>query len=118
MSIPDSDRIRLQHRVDAAVEAMASASRRHRGDLDNEPIWTLGLVKCLEIIGEAAAKVTLTTRKAHPEIPWAQIVIMRNRLVHVYFDIDLDQVWNAITEDLPPLVSALEDALETGPGGG
>jgi uncharacterized protein with HEPN domain len=71
-----------------------------------------GLVKCVEIIGEAAARVGADTKGTYPQIPWAQIVAMRNRLVHAYFDIDLDQVWKAATEDLPPLVVALESILE------
>jgi uncharacterized protein with HEPN domain len=45
------------------------------------------------------------------EIPWANIVAMRNRLIHVYFDIDLDRVWDTVTDDLPPLITALEKAI-------
>jgi len=106
-----ADRIRLQHMLDAAREAVASARARTRANLERERIWALGLVKCIEIIGEAAARVSVDTRNQYPQIPWAQIVGMRNRLVHVYFDLDLDQVWSAVTEDLPPLVSELESIL-------
>jgi uncharacterized protein with HEPN domain len=99
--------------LDAAREAIRSASGRTRNDLDNDLVWTLGLVKCVEIIGEAAARIGNETKERNPQIPWAQIVAMRNRLVHLYFDIDLDQVWNAVTEDLPALVTQLQEMLET-----
>jgi uncharacterized protein with HEPN domain len=98
--------------VDAAQEAMRSASGRTRKDLENDLVWTLGLVKCVEIIGEAAARIGKETKERNPQIPWAQIVAMRNRLVHLYFDIDLDQVWKAVTEDLPALVTQLQEMLE------
>jgi len=100
--------------VDAAREALRSAKEQTRLDLDRNRVWALGLVKCVEIIGEAAARVSEDTRKECPQIPWAEIVAMRNRLVHVYFDIDLDQIWKALTEDLPPLVGELERILERG----
>lgn len=75
-------------------------------------VWTLGLVKCIEIIGEAAARLSDETKKKYPQIPWTQIIAMRNRLVHVYFEVDLEQVWKALAEDLPPLVEQLEKVLD------
>jgi uncharacterized protein with HEPN domain len=97
--------------IDAATEAIRSAKGKTCGDLEKNPVWALGLVKCVEIIGEAAARISDDTRQSHPEIRWLEIVAMRNRLVHAYFDIDLDQVWKAVTEDLPPLVGQLERIL-------
>ena len=105
------DRIRLRHMLDAAAEAVSSAAGKTRVDLDRDRVWSLGLVKCVEIVGEAAARVGIETRQGIPQIPLVQIVAMRNRLVHAYFDIDLDQVWLAVTEDLPPLIEALKEAL-------
>jgi uncharacterized protein with HEPN domain len=104
----ENDRIRLQHMLDAAKTALASVQGKGRKNFGQDAVQTLGLVKCVEIIGEAAARVGQTTRNEHPEIPWTQIVAMRNRLVHVYFDVDLDQVWKTLTDDLPPLIAALE----------
>ncbi len=108
---PD-DRIRIQHMRDAAVAAITAAQGRTKDDLAAENVWALGLVKCVEIIGEAAARVSRKTQKQYRQIPWIEITTMRNRLVHVYFDIDLDQVWKAITADLPSLVSKLEEILK------
>jgi len=112
--MPKSDRTRVRHMLDAATEAMKSTSGRTRSDLDADLVWALGLVKCVEIIGEAAARIGKETKERNPQVPWAQIVAMRNRLVHLYFEIDLDQVWKAVTEDLPPLAVQLQAMLETG----
>ena len=109
--MPDKDLIRLRHMVDAAEEAVAAAASRTREDLEKDHIFALGLIKCVEIIGEAAARVSDEFRKAHPELPWAEIVGMRNRLVHVYFDIDLEQVWSTVKVDLPALIPQLRSLL-------
>ena len=106
------DRIRLQHMYDAAKKVTQAIQGRTRRDLDDDQIWMLGLVKCIEIIGEAAANVSLEIRNRHPQIPWKQIVAMRHRLVHVYFDLNLDVLWKAIIEDLPPLMAELEKISE------
>ena len=107
-----ADTIRLRHMLDAAQEALRGTEGRSRAALDENRVWPLGVVKCVEIIGEAAARVSDAMQHKYPQIPWAQIVGMRNRLVHAYFEIDLDQVWQAVTEDLPPLVAALEAILK------
>lgn len=106
------DRVRLRHMLDAAREAAESIKGRSRADLDSNRIWALGLVKCIEIIGEAASRVKPESREQFSEIPWAQIIAMRNRLIHVYFEVDMDQVWKAITEDIPPLAERLEKILK------
>lgn len=68
----------------------------------------LAVLKALETIGEAAARLSEQTRTAHPEIPWREIIGMRHRLVHGYFEVDLDKVWDTVHEDLLPLVTWLE----------
>ena len=102
------DHIRMRHMLDAAREAMSFASQKTRNDLDGDRMLTLSIIKAIEIIGEATVKITQETREKYPEIPWSQIVAMRNRLIHVYFDVDLDRVWDTITDDLPPLITILE----------
>jgi uncharacterized protein with HEPN domain len=71
------------------------------------------VVRGLEIIGEAASQVSEATRQACPDIPWPLIVGMRHRLIHAYFDVDLDRVWDTVMLDLPPLIMALERVLGT-----
>jgi len=105
------DQIRMQHMLDAAREAESFAANRSRSDLEQDRMLVLSLVKDVEIMGEAAAHVTDKTRDDHPEIPWVEIVGMRNRLIHAYFDIDLDRVWDTVIEDLPPLIHSLENIL-------
>jgi uncharacterized protein with HEPN domain len=71
----------------------------------------LALVKEIEIIGEAASRLSLETRQQIPALPWTDIILMRNRLIHAYFDVDLDIVWKTFTDDLPPLIQELEKHL-------
>lgn len=97
--------------LEAAEEALRFAAGRPRADLDTDRMLVLAVIKCVEIVGEAASRVSQETIAAHPEIPWADIVGMRNRLVHVYFDVDADRVWDTLTDDLPFLVSTLGKLL-------
>ncbi len=98
--------------LDAAREAVTFIAGMTAQDLRSDRILSLALVKCIEIIGEAATKVTNETRAAYPQIPWADIVGMRHRLIHLYFDVDLERVCDTIAVDLPPLIESLEKALE------
>jgi uncharacterized protein with HEPN domain len=99
--------------LDAAREAVAFATGRSRDDLARDRVLTLALLKCIEIVGEAASKISPELRSLHPEIPWADIVGMRNRLVHVYFDVDPDRLYDTITGDLPSLIATLEGVLSS-----
>ena len=85
---------------------------RDRDDLDTDPMLLLAVVKALEIIGEAATKVTKNRQAEVPQIPWPQIISMRNRLIHAYFDIDTDVVWKTIVEDLPELIGNLKAIIK------
>lgn len=105
------DLIRLRHMLDAAKETISFAKNKNRSDLYTDRMLALSIVKSIEIIGEAASTVSKKFREKHKEIPWANIIAMRNRLIHVYFDIDLDRVWDTVTDDLPPLIAALEKAI-------
>jgi len=106
-----SDEIRLRHMLDATREAIAFIQNRTRNDLDADRMLVLSLVKSLEIIGEAATRVTNETKEQFRQIPWDAIVSMRNRLIHAYFDIDLDIVWKTTTQDLPSLLGELEKII-------
>lgn len=102
------DLILLRHMLDAATEAEDFICDRERIDLDNDRKLELALVKCIEIIGEAASGVSKECRDDLPQIPWVDIIGMRNRLIHAYFEINLDILWNTLVEDLPPLISELK----------
>jgi uncharacterized protein with HEPN domain len=99
------DKVRLQHMVDAANEALSFVAQKSRTELTTDRALALALVKSIEILGEAASKVSRELRSQSPEIPWTDIIAMRNRLIHSYFDVNLDIVWQTVTVELPPLVT-------------
>ena len=101
------DAIRLRHMLDAAQEAIAFARGRTRSDLNDSRMLVLSLVKAIEIIGEAAFRISPATRAELQDIPWDAIIGMRHRLVHAYFDINLDILWRTVTDELPELVDVL-----------
>ena len=109
------DEIRLRHMLDAAREATFFVRDSTRSDLKIDRKLVLALVKNIEIVGEAANKITESTRRRLPELPWEQIVGMRHRLVHDYFDINLDIVWKTAQEELPELIALLESAISPDP---
>ena len=103
--------IRLRHMRDAALEAQGFIAGCNRHTLDNNRMLVFALVRAIEIIGEAAANVSSDFRERYPQIPWLNIVGMRNRLVHTYFDIDLDILWNTANTKLKPLIAQLEEII-------
>lgn len=104
---PDRDRIRLLHMLEHAREAMQLVAGRNRSDLDTDRVLSLALVRLLEIVGEAAARVSSEARARHPAIPWSEIVSLRNRLIHGYDAVDMDVLWSIVNIDLPTLVRGL-----------
>ncbi len=110
-TLPESDRIRIQHMVDAAQEAQVFAAGCDVESLSSERMLMLSLVKCIEIVGEAASRVSPETQETTQNVPWRAIVSMRNRLIHGYYDIDAERVWNTVYVDLPPLVEELKTIL-------
>jgi uncharacterized protein with HEPN domain len=98
--------------LDAAKTALRMAKGRHRKDLDDEddPL-ARALVQLITVIGEAASNVSAATQSRLDGIPWADATGMRNRLVHGYFDINLDILWATVQDSLPPLLHELEAAL-------
>jgi uncharacterized protein with HEPN domain len=69
----------------------------------------------LEVIGEAANRLSQSARETCADVPWPQIVGMRNRLIHGYFEIDLDKVWRVVQEEIHPLLARLEKLVELPP---
>jgi len=110
--LPKDDRVRLQHMLDAARKATRLSAGRDRQALDaeDEPLAD-ALVHLISVVGEAANKVSSDTCSELVRIPWPNVVGMRNRLIHAYFDINLDILWATVQDSLPPLIQALESAL-------
>ena len=108
----NDDAIRLRHMLDAARDALSFAEGRSREDLDRDRQFVLAVVKCIEILGEAAARVSSEGQAEAAELPWRDMIDMRHRLVHAYYDVNLDVVWSTLREDLPPLIAALESVID------
>lgn len=98
---------------DAAKEATSFIQEEKRASLDADRKLVLALMKSIEIIGEAATKITKECRDDFSQIPWPNIIGMRNRLIHAYFDINLDILWKTVTEDLPTLIDDLEKIISS-----
>ena len=107
----EADRIRVTHILEAAKEALSFTAGKSRLNFETDRQLQMAVVREIEIIGEAAGKVSEETRSKYPDIPWLKIANMRNHLAHVYFDIDLDIVWDTLQQNLPPLVKQIEKIL-------
>jgi uncharacterized protein with HEPN domain len=103
----DEDRVRILHMIDAAEAVAEFLDGRSRDDLDQDRMLLFSLVHAIEILGEAANKLSLDARAAAPQVPWGAIVAMRNRLIHGYFDIDTTIVWKTATVEIPELLPLL-----------
>lgn len=111
MSVLD-DLSRLKHIKDACQEALSFIDGYDRADLSRNRMLALSLVKELEIIGEAANNISKDCQDRYPQVPWRVIVGMRNRLIHAYFGIDYDVVWQTVTESSPVLLAEVESIIK------
>lgn len=110
---PLDDAQALREMVDNARKALAAASSRTRSDLEGDWLGTYAIVLALQIVGEAARRVSEDLRSGHPEVPWSRIVGFRNRVVHGYDRWNLDRVWEIVQEDVPALIRDLERILQS-----
>ncbi|MCX7167774.1 MAG: DUF86 domain-containing protein [Rhodocyclales bacterium] len=107
-NMPPEDLIRLLHMIEAADEAMSFVAGQTRAGLEKDRKTLFAVIRCIEIIGEAAGKISDATRNSAQDVPWSAIVGMRNRLVHAYFDVDADLVWKTTSIELPALKERLQ----------
>lgn len=113
---PLDDAERLAHMLSAARDAITIAAGRARADLDTDIMLRHALAHCVEVIGEAAARISDEGRALVPSLPWPRMVGMRHILVHAYYKIDLDAVWRVVSEHIPALIPIIEEALKRWPG--
>jgi len=106
------DIVRVQHMLDSARLARNCVAGVDRATFVRDIGLQLQVSRCLEIVGEAAANVTEAYTAANPHLPWAQMIRMRNRLIHAYFDVNLNIIWQTVTEDLPALIPELQRLLQ------
>jgi uncharacterized protein with HEPN domain len=107
----DDDLVRLNHMLEACQTAQEFSLGKTRVSLNSDKMLTFALVKAVEIVGEAANGISNEFQERHPEIPWPAIIGMRNRLVHAYFDINLDRLWDTVTVAIPVLLSQVEKLI-------
>jgi uncharacterized protein with HEPN domain len=91
-----------------AAEAIGLIEGKQRADLDCDRVLSLALVRLMEIVGEAAARLSDHLTDHYPDVPWPAIVSLRNRLIHGYDAIDLDILWQVLATDLPALLPRLD----------
>ena len=92
----------------SARDAVEFVSGITYADFEGSRLRQNAVLKSVEIIGEAASRVSAGTRETLGNIPWGEIVGMRNRIVHAYFETDIEIVWKVVQEDLPTLIVQLE----------
>jgi uncharacterized protein with HEPN domain len=100
--------------LDHAREAVEMVKGKTRADLDADRQLNLSLVRLVEVIGEAAARIPDDFRARYPQVPWRQIVGIRHRMIHDYDVIDFDILWVVLRQDLPPLIEQLEAIVREG----
>ena len=105
------DITRVKHILDSSKDILVFINNKERQDLDKDRMLVLSLVKSIEIIGEAANKISDELKSKHSSIPWEDIIGMRNRLIHTYFDIDYDIVWQTVKDEIPKLIKELKKII-------
>ncbi len=106
--MPRDDAVYVGHMLETARKAIEKVERKSRKDFDADENLRLALAYLIQIIGEAASRVSLVFQEGHTEIPWSEIIGMRHKIVHDYLGVDYDIVWEVVTADLPVLAGKLE----------
>jgi uncharacterized protein with HEPN domain len=96
------------HMLDMSQQALEISNNKNKEEYDNDITLRLALTHLVQVIGEAAQRVSNPFRDAHPEVPWREIIGMRHRIVHDYLNVDEEVVWQVVQDDLPPLVETLK----------
>jgi uncharacterized protein with HEPN domain len=107
-----NDLARLKHMLEAAQVCLQFAANKQRIDFENDKMLAFAVIRALEIFGEAAANISKPIQLKYPKIQWRAIIGMRNRLIHAYFNIDYDIVWEALRHEIPKIIPQLEKIIE------
>ena len=81
-------------------------------DLLSDELLQDGIIRRFTVAGEAAGRISAATREAHPEVPWRQVVGLRNVVVHQYDKVDLAALWQIVTEEVPPVLDKIRHLRE------
>lgn len=107
------DLVRIKHMLDSTEAILAFAKGKRSTSLDKDRLFRSAVLRELEIIGEAAGRVSEKTKKKFSHLPWKELVGLRNRLIHAYFDVDHDIVWKTIREYLPHFLEDLQEVVDS-----
>lgn len=107
----DKDRVRIQHMLDAAERITTFTDGISKEQFTEDEKLNLAVIRLFEILGEAANNISDDLREEYHDVPWREISGVRNRLIHGYFDVDLNIVWEIIQQDIPALISNLKYIL-------
>lgn len=110
--MPKDDKVYIGHMLDMAKKACEKANNKKREDFDADENLRLALTHLLQVIGEAASRVSRDFYQLHPEIPWEAITGMRHKVVHDYMGVDEGVVWDTVVKELQPLIQQLEEIVE------
>ena len=105
--MPQGDLLYLGHMLDVSVQAVEKIREKSREDYEEDENLRLALAHLIQMIGEAARRVSPESQQKYPQIPWSDVIGMRHKIVHDYLDVDFDVVWEVVTKDLPSLISQL-----------
>ena len=108
------DAVYLGHMLEAARKAVGRVAHKSRQEYDADEDLQIVLAHLVQIIGEAAGRVSELTRSAHPNIAWRPIIGMRHRIVHDYMNINTGVLWGVTTRNLPELIRLLEPLVPPG----
>lgn len=109
--MPRDDRVYLEHVRDAIARVEMYVKGFDEPRFKKEPLVQDGVIRQLEIIGEAVKRLSPPFRSSHPSIPWPDIARMRDKLIHDYFGVDIEKVWLTVQQDIPPLKAEVLKAL-------
>jgi uncharacterized protein with HEPN domain len=106
--MPRDDAVYVDHMLETVRKAVGKVEQKSRADFDADENLRLALAHPIQIIGEAASRVSSAFRETHSEIPWSEVIGMRQKIVHDYLGLDYDIVWEVVTGDLSVLAGKLE----------
>lgn len=93
--------------LNSSVQAVKYLENQTLEDFQQDTLRQDAVIRRIEIIGEAAGKISQELITSHPELPWREMKLMRNVLIHEYADVDTAEVWRTVKNDLPPLIEKL-----------
>ncbi len=109
----NKDLARLKHMLDSVEAILSFAKGKRKASLDKDRLLRSAILRELEILGEAANKVSEKTKRRFPHLPWKELIGLRNRLIHAYFDVDHDIIWKTVRNYLPTFHKELKQVVSS-----